>query len=186
MSTRYLHRSVAEKCPVHTAIKNLCIERIVKDSFFNKEEVVKAARFAAVSESIRWDYVRSFIEEDEGVALIPITSRFFKWKPTKSELNEHGTIVDGRLKLPKNDAVIKIPEKFIAGGNGRRTAGYMKADSVHPTITLAKMHNRRGVRNGVSEAFDNYLIAVKNRVALEGGENAMDTLEKLTDEVAEA
>jgi len=172
MSTKYLHRTIAQKCPIHQAVKDTAIDLIMEKSFFSKEEILEKTNFKAVESAIRWDYVREFIENDEKVELIPLTERFFKWRLTKTER-------DSGIPSNKNEAINKVPEKFIAGGNGRRTFGYLMADSTYPSITIAKMATRRSHRNGVAKAFDGYLHAVKAKVSLQDSGESLRLVDKL-------
>jgi hypothetical protein len=70
---------------------------------FSKEEVITETNMAGVENAIRWDYIREFLSTELG-PLVPVVSRFFKTRPGYSHaLN---------------------PEKFVAQGYGKKTAGF--------------------------------------------------------------
>jgi hypothetical protein len=140
MSSKFLRREAAIECPVHTLIRAKAAEFLELRGAFSREEVLEATRLQAMAESIRWDYVREFIEKEQGCELIPVSALFFKSPHSKD----------------RKDSPIKIkPEKYLALGNGKRTAGYAVR------LPLRRLEQRRGLTNGVGRAFTKFVDEVR-------------------------
>jgi hypothetical protein len=134
MSNKYLRREVARGCPVHKIVMEEAGRELEQHGFFSKEDVLDSCRMSAMAESIRWDYVKEFLQEDNLTELIPLASSFFKRHSTKS--------VEVR------------PEKFLAMGHGKKTAGYacVRAQANEPLV-ICRLEQRRSLSNGVGKAF---------------------------------
>ncbi len=91
-------------CKVHQEVVGVAVEHMNTRGSFSKDEVLAETGFTGVADSIRWDYVREAIERELGVHTVPVVSRFFSKRPGFSkELS---------------------PEKFVASGYGKKTAGF--------------------------------------------------------------
>jgi hypothetical protein len=143
MSGNYLRRAAAVACPIHRMIKDEAIQRLAHSGIFNKEEVLLALRFQAVSDSIRWDYIREFIQEDQGCELVPLAASYFTRHPRAEEHVNTG--------------------KFLAQGHGKKTAGYASVIQATDHLVVARIQYRESRKNGVVEKFAAYKKAVEKR-----------------------
>jgi hypothetical protein len=141
----YLRRMAALRCPIHQAIKDEASRRLAHSGVYSKEEVLEALSFEAIGDAIRWDYVREFIQEDQGCELMPLAQSYFTRHP-KAE--EHVN-----------------PAKFLAQGHGKKTAGYAAVTGANDHLVVARISFRRAQKNGVQTAFDAYVKAVETRRA---------------------
>jgi hypothetical protein len=150
--TKFLRKEVALKCPVHTAVREKAAEYLELHGAFCRDTILSELSLEAMAESVRWDYIREFLQNDQGCELIPVSALFFK-NPRSKE----------RKESPMN---IK-PEKYIASGHGKRTAGYA---SVVPDefagLVLKRLDQRRGLKNGVGTAFAKFVVALQHKASL--------------------
>jgi hypothetical protein len=134
---KYLHRKVARGCPIHTAVLETAVDQLVDFGVFSKDKVVDALNFGAIADSIRWDYIREFIQEEQGADLVPLASTYFKHhKATEERVN---------------------PARFIAQGNGKKTAGYAAVIPANDHLVIHRIKQRKAISNGVAESFHEYL-----------------------------
>ena len=128
--TKYLKTSKAREDAIYQSIVWACIDQLTDSGSFSMDdimdevELVRVTRdaFGAVNiepvgimvqpavfmgNSIRWDYVRQFIEEEMADDLIPVSAAFFKRHQVEKE------------KL--------APEKYLAGGGSKKCTGYALA-----------------------------------------------------------
>lgn len=143
----YLRKDRALSCPIHRAIKDEAAKRLAHSGVFSKEEVLDALNFRAVEDAIRWDYVREFLQEDEGCELVPLALSFFEKSRTEKR----------RMEEKVN------PTKFLAQGHGKKTIGYAAVTSDNDALVVARIQYREKVRNGVDEKFRAYVKAVQDR-----------------------
>lgn len=146
MGARYLRREKARRCPVHTAVLDACSERLSDHGWFEKEEVVNSLNFEAVSDSIRWDYIMDFLRTEEGGEFVPLAARFFK-------RHKHSERVDH-------------PERFIATGHGKKTAGYANVELDNGRLAIRHLGSKRSMANGVAKAFRKYMDELSKRALL--------------------
>ena len=151
MSAKYLLRRKAEACPIHKAVMGEASKQLEEMGAFSKESVIETLRFQAIEDAIRWDYIRDFLEEVEGCELVPVVSLFFKGEHTKQR---------------KAAPIDLKPEKYLASGHGKKTAGYasVKMDA-HAKLVLTRISQRKSVANGVGKAFEGYLSAVREKAS---------------------
>lgn len=146
MGARYLRREKARRCPVHTAVLDACSERLSDHGWFEKEEVVNSLNFEAVSDSIRWDYIMDFLRTEEGGEFVPLAARFFK-------RHKHSERVDH-------------PERFIATGHGKKTAGYANVELDNGQLAIRHLDSKRRIVNGVRNAAKRYAEELAKRALL--------------------
>lgn len=132
MTVSYIKKITARRCPVHQTILELASDELADVGYFNKEQLLERARMSAMSSAIRWDYIADFIKEDGRCELIPLAPRFWKMSP--------------------EDRMIK-PEKALAGGHGKKTAGYALVSVEHSALAIKQLARKRGLANGVGKAF---------------------------------
>jgi hypothetical protein len=141
MASSYLRRLAALRCPIHQGIKNEASNLLAHSGCFSKEEVLKALNFEAVSDAIRWDYIREFIQDDQGCELVPLAASYFTRHP---KVEEHVN-----------------PAKFLAQGHGKKTAGYAAVTGANDHLVVARISFRRAQKDGAQTAFDAYVKAVE-------------------------
>jgi len=108
--------------------------------YFRKDALLERARMSAMSSAIRWDYIADFVKEDGKCELIPLAARFWRMSP--------------------EDRIVK-PEKALAGGHGKKTAGYALVSVEHSALAVRQLKNKRSLANGVGKAFRHYADAVE-------------------------
>lgn len=145
---KYLRKEAAKACPIHTAVHNAAIEHLVNFGVFSKDIVIDSLNFEAVADSIRWDYIREFIEEEQKAELIPLAASFFTRHQRQEEYNN--------------------PEKFLAQGYGKKTHGFAAVTKRNDHLVIKRLEQRKAVSNGVATSFQAYLDNVDRRRVQEG------------------
>jgi len=138
---KWLRKEAAKVCPVHTAVMNKAIEHLVHAGVFNKEAVIADTRLGAVADSIRWDYIREFIIEDQGVELIPLAQSYF-------------------TRHQRQDEHLK-PERFIALGFGKKTHGFAAVTRANDHLVIKRIEQRKALSDGIADSFQKYLDKVE-------------------------
>jgi hypothetical protein len=146
MSIKYLRKEVARECPVHMAVLETASRLLSENGYFSKEDVIEETRYAAIEDSIRWDYIVDFLTQEQGVELIPMAPRFFK----RHQIQER----------------LVSPEKFIAGGHGKKTAGYCSITQNNGVFAIKILKNRKALTNGVGKAYIAFLDACRAKAQL--------------------
>jgi hypothetical protein len=123
---------------MEAAADQLCLHGV-----FEKDAILDQLNLKAMSDAIRWDYIRDFLQEEQGCELVPLASVYFKRHQRHDE--------------------IANPSRYIAGGHGKKTAGYAAITSNNDHLVVAKIKIRHAISNGVGEAFRNYLQAAENK-----------------------
>lgn len=159
MGAKFLRRETAKRCPIHTAVLAKSKESLVERGFFSKAEIVEVLQFGAIDDSIRWDYIADFIREEDGTELIPMAERFFK------------------RSSPEHRRA--SPEKFMAMGHGKKTAGYALLTLDNGVYALKTLRVKRTLSNGVGKAFMEFAEACHKRAALSDEQIASVTGVKL-------
>lgn len=143
MTMQFLRKEVARACPIHTAVYERAVEALVLFGVFAKEDVIAALNFGAVADSIRWDYIREFIQDDQKTELIPLAENFFtRHKKVEERVN---------------------PGRFIAQGHGKKTFGYAAVTPENDHLVVKRIEQRKAMSNGVSDAFQAYLKKVNDK-----------------------
>jgi len=153
MSVKFLRKVAARKCPIHQAVLDKLQDKLLTTGYFSKDEVLEDLRFSAMSESIRWDYLREFVEEDLSIELIPVVSRFFKAYVKDSS--------GARVKTTAERVV--SPEKYIAQGNGKRTAGYCSIEVDGGGLAIRRLSQKKAMTNGVGKAYMQFVEALASK-----------------------
>jgi len=141
--TKWIRKETIKDCPVHTAIREEASKLLSEKGTFSKSEVITITCMKSVADAVRWDYIRELIEEDQGCELIPLASSFFN-RHTASDEQKH-------------------PERYMAMGHGKKTAGYAAVTLQNEHFVVKKLEHRHAVANGVGRAFDAYLDQVQQK-----------------------
>ena len=100
-------KRVALSCAVHNSILEECTKSLEEHGYFSKGWILKTLGMSEeVGASIRWDSIRSQIEEDSGCRLLPVSVPFTPGMDSHLE----GT---------------QIPKSWLATGRSSRTKGYV-------------------------------------------------------------
>jgi hypothetical protein len=145
---KYLRKEAAKACPIHTAVYTAALDALVMFGVFSKDDVIESLNFDAVADSIRWDYIREFIEEEQGVEMIPLAASFFSRHRVQEEhIN---------------------PAKFLAQGYGKKTHGFAAVTTQNDHLVIKRIEQRKAITNGVAKSFQVYLEHVDNRRVAQG------------------
>ena len=139
--SKYMRRSVIRECAIHQSIMDRASEGLETNGSFRKVTVLEELGLKTVEDSIRWDYIRDFIQEDQDCELVPVAEKYFKQHKMSEELVN--------------------PERFIATGNGKKTAGFVSVVAETDHLTVRRLEQRRALANGVGKAFLIYAKAVQ-------------------------
>lgn len=145
--SKYVRREAVRACAIHQSIMDRAAEDLEHSGSFRKLDVIEALGLRVMEDSIRWDYIRDFLQEDQGCELVPVAERYFKsHQKVEEQIN---------------------PEKFIATGNGKKTAGFVSVIADNDHLTVRRLKQRQALANGVGKAFRTYAEAVQEkRIAL--------------------
>ncbi len=157
MVSTFLSRKSALRCPIHQAVKEEAVKRLEATGAFSKQEVLGHLSYEAMADSVRWEYVREFIEDDQGCELIPLSELYFR--PDRSADR-------------KANPMDKKPEKYLASGHGKRTAGYgsVRSDE-NSQLVFCRLKQRQSQASGSVKATERM-----KRKALENGSDSLKTL----------
>ena len=139
MTVGYIKKITARRCPVHQILLGMANDELADVGYFSKDALLEKARMSAMASAIRWDYIADFIKSDGNCELIPLAPRFWRMSP--------------------EDRMMK-PEKALAGGHGKKTAGYALVSVENSALAVKVLANKKSMVNGVGEAFRNYQNAV--------------------------
>jgi hypothetical protein len=170
----FIKKITAQKCPVHQAILELCGRKLVEKGYFSKAEVLDETKMHAMAEAVRWDYITDFLRDPElghGIEILPVAQKFFS--STKAERARAAGETDSGGR-PVNFG------QYLAGGHGKKTAGYARVSLDGGLLALKRAQNYRGLRNGVGAAFDAFREAVMKDPELLRAD-VRDALEQLQD-----
>lgn len=143
--SKYLRKDKARSCPVHMAIMDECAKQLHLHGVFEKDEILASLNLEAMIDAVRWDYIRAFLEDELGCEMVPLASAYFK-RHKKSE--EHVN-----------------PQKFIALGHGKKTAGFATVTQENDHLFICRLKTKRAMANGVGKAFEAYLEQVSKKRA---------------------
>jgi hypothetical protein len=130
----------------HSEVFRRCKVELDDKGFFSKDDVLEKTKCLDVADSIRWDILRTLLEETLEAELIPVVQTFFP-RGMASIVKSHG-----RSETVEFSAV-NFPEKFIATGNGKKTAGYVMASAKTANIVIRALEYRKSVAVGNIERF---------------------------------
>lgn len=121
---KFLRREAAFRCPVHQGIMAEAIKQLGLHGCFSKEKVLDSTSFSAMSDAIRWDYIREFIESETGICLTPVSEAFFNKKQHEESVTKSAF------------------ERLIATGYGKKTAGYANATMYEGRVAIQALRQR--------------------------------------------
>jgi len=153
MSIKFLRKATAKKCPIHKVVLDSVQDALVEVGYFSKDEILEGLDFTAVSESIRWDYIREFIQSDLDIELVPVVSRFFKAYVKDASGNRVKTSDERKIR----------PEKYLAQGNGKKTAGYCNITLDEGTLAVRRLAQKKAMTNGVGTAYLHFVKKLQER-----------------------
>ncbi len=130
----FIKFGTARKCPIHNAVALEAAAMLEASGYFAKQSVLDNLNYAAVEESIRWDYVRRMIDEDWEQEISPITQAGIREAKRGGELT-------GR---------------HIAGGNGRKTYGYASIVEKNRKLVIARIEKKMAVSKGLANGAGKY------------------------------
>ncbi len=169
MAKNYITRSEAMADLVHRMFHDEAYEQLHRNGSYSIEGVLKAIGISvALASSIRADYVNEWLadplvpkklvnpvpgndgshlpDKDPSMELVPVVERFFDMNLRKYRVKGSRT---AQYYDPHRD-----PEKFIAHGYGKRTAGFAKGEDRNGKIMLRRLEQLEAVRGGVNESVD--------------------------------
>ncbi|MGB1066181.1 MAG: hypothetical protein ACPGZR_09310 [Paracoccaceae bacterium] len=141
--SKHLRREAARSCPIHQTIMETAADQLSLHGVFEKDAILDQLNLKAMSDAIRWDYIRDFLQQEQKCELVPLASVYFKRHQMHDE--------------------IANPSRYIAGGHGKKTAGYAAITSNNDHLVVAKIKIKHAISNGVGEAFRNYLQAAEDK-----------------------
>lgn len=124
-----------KNCKVHNEIKDRCVELLRLRGSFEFDRVLEDTGYRSVADSIKWHLIGDMIGKEHEIGLIPVARRFFHQRSVAS--NPEG------WKPEAN------PGKFLATGNGKKTAGYASIDPRNSFLAVRLLENREAVADGV-------------------------------------
>jgi len=139
----YARREKIRLCAIHRALHQAGITRLGADGFFALDEVMEDAAFHGIStNSIRWDYLREWWQEDVGCELVPLAKEWF--------LSVKARKAKG---IPPPEIA---PQKYVAIGNGKATVGFANVTLCEGKLAIRKFQQKVAVANGAQNAVDKY------------------------------
>ena len=157
---KFIKKVTAQRCPIHQAILEECGKQLVEKGYFSKANVIEKLRFQAIEDSVRWDYIADFLAEPElghGFEVVPLAQKFFT--STKADRAKAAKETDSKGR-PVNFG------QYLAGGHGKKTAGYARVAFEGGLLALKRAQNYAGLRNGVGVAFESFRQAVAKEEVL--------------------
>jgi hypothetical protein len=149
--SKYLRKEKARGCPVHMAIMDECSRQLSLHGVFQKDAVLEALNLEAMTDAVRWDYIRSFLEDELGCEMVPLASVYFK----RHRLEEE------RVN----------PQRFIATGHGKKTAGFATVTHENDHLYVSRIEAKKSMANGVGKAFEEFVQKVSEKRAAIGVED---------------
>jgi len=124
--SKWLRLESARNNKVYIEIVTEALIRLTERGSFSKDGVLEATGYDVIGD-IRWDYVVRIIEEDHDTKLMAMAESYFKRHATDSEITS--------------------PEKYIAHGHGKRTAGYaiIRRENGHLVTHVLKIKEDRAI-----------------------------------------
>lgn len=141
--SKYLRKEKARGSPIYMSILDKCADELALHGVFRKDKVLDELALDTVSDAIRWDYIREFLEDEQGCEMVPLAEAYFK---------RHGS----------NEERIN-PQKFIAMGHGKKTAGYASVSHENDHLFIARIEHKRMMSNGVGKAFEEFASRVAQK-----------------------
>lgn len=140
--SKWLRKDKARENPHYQAILEKASADLEESGFFHKDEVLGALGYEPFASDMRWDYIRVFLEEEQGCELMPLAESFFKAQRKAGGLDQ--------LK----------PERYLASGHGKKTAGYAAVTEENDFLVIKRVAQRKAMANGVGRTYQDFLQAV--------------------------
>ena len=172
-------------CPIHKGIAMRALEELTEPhglGWFEKARVLREVVLNGVetdlsdmADSINWDYIVRFINEQYDAELMPEAPTFFSGKIPVTM----GVGADGKKvikKMTREQALVAAEEgdatfarhitgKLLASGHGKKTAGYANTSQVNGLMVLYRLSRRKAVAQGVINAYERQrAVAVDKKV----------------------
>lgn len=141
--SKFIRRETVRKCAIHQSIMEQASEDLEHTGAFDKDDILETLGLKVMEDSVRWDYIRDFIQEDQGCELVPVAASYFK---------RH-----------KRDEELTSPERFIASGHGKKTAGFVSVTLQNDHLIVHRILQRQRMANGAGTKFREYAEAVQDR-----------------------
>jgi hypothetical protein len=141
--SKFVRRETVRKCAIHQSIMERASEDLEHAGAFNKEDILETLSLKVMEDSVRWDYIRDFLQDDQGCELVPVAASYFK---------RH-----------KRDEELTSPERFIASGYGKKTAGFVSVSLENDHLVVCRVKQRQKMANGAGKKFREYAEAVQSR-----------------------
>ena len=128
----YFKRKTIRVCPVHIALMDMAVEALETTGVFNKETILQKSGYQVMADSIRWDYIRGFIETEQNCELIPLAATYFKHKDANKDVSN--------------------AKKYIAHGWGKRTHGFASIIEQNKHLVIRRIQQKEAIAEGKAEA----------------------------------
>lgn len=138
MMKRFFKKNAA-KCAIHQAVVSVMHDQLINTGACSKQEALDLSGFEFAEEYVRWDYVREFVQDQLGEEIIPVAARF--WKMTEKARRE-------------------FPERALASGYGKKTAGFALV-SWSPEIAQKMLEHKERVRKGLTKSANKQAVTMK-------------------------
>ena len=134
--TRRPSDKTLDACQIHQAVLSECLDDLVKQQVFSKDDVLKRLGYGGIEAAVYWDYIRRKIEhggmsahDAKEMELLPVSSMFFRRRRKKGmSLNS------------------------LLAGPGGKAAGFALATINDGQIALATVTVWRNRKNGMVDA----------------------------------
>lgn len=139
----FIKKATALKCPIHRAVMDKVREELASTGCFHKADIIDELQYNAIEGSIRWDYVREIIQDEQKCELIPLAEAFFKrHKPGEMEA---------------------VPHRFVALGHGKKTAGYANISGANGALVICVLKQKSATRDGMVKSVNKMVASCKEK-----------------------
>ena len=132
---KWMRKTSALKCKVHQAIVDEAIAQLELQQVFSKQQVLEKTGYEMISDSIRWDYIREFVEDRTKLELVPVSAKFFAYREHKKAIAESAM------------------QRLIASGYGKKTAGYASTRCLNGALAKKRLEQKKAVTEGNIESY---------------------------------
>ena len=138
----YYKRKTIRACKVHNALMEMAIDALESTGVFNKEAILQKSGYQVMADSIRWDYIRGFIETEQNCELIPLAATYFKHKDANKDVTN--------------------AKKYITHGWGKRTHGFASVVEQDKKLLVKRTKQRKVILNGEAETSITFANTLKS------------------------
>jgi hypothetical protein len=132
--TKYLRYEAALDSPVYQQIAEEAYRRLLAVGSFEKDEVLKETRHLIFKDAIHWEFIKRMLESRDAahdVELIPVAASYFKRHADEQE--------------------VTFPERFVATGHGKKTAGYVLATAENGHFVTYNLKTKKNRAVGIAK-----------------------------------